>query len=84
MPRGTVDRAKLQVLLAQHYLLFSEPAPVEFAETTVAIAVGMIGAILFPEQLQGQVFMLLELGADRAPVRRWPALPFRWRRGLRN
>ena len=72
------------VLLAQHHLLFSEPAPVEFAEAAVAIAVGMIGAVFFPEQLQSQVFMLLELGADRDPVRRWPAFPFQWRRGLRN
>jgi hypothetical protein len=60
--RGTVFLAPDQVLL----LL---PALVVVAEATVGIAIRMGGSVLFPEQLQGGVFVLLQPVPHLAPVR---------------
>ena len=45
------------VVLPEDDILISAPSPIQFAETAVAVAVRMSLAILFPQQLQGDMFV---------------------------
>ena len=58
-----IDKTLLtrRMVLAQNHVLLPEPAPVQFAEATVAVSLRMCLPILFPSQLQSQMTMLLEL-----------------------
>jgi len=60
------------VLLAQHHILVAAPAIIQLAETAVTIAIGLGFAILFPDQLQGEMFMRLQLPAHFAKIRQGP------------
>jgi hypothetical protein len=71
-PTGPIDEGFLAglVLLTQHDVEFLSPTLVDFAEATVAIAIRVGVAILFPDQLQGHVTMTLHLLVDGGEVRR--------------
>ena len=64
------------VFLAQHHVLLPTPALVELAEAAVTVAVRVHGAVLLPEQLQGEVLVLPQLGVDRGKVGRRPVVLF--------
>src|SRR5215469_16027975 len=49
------------MLLAHNQVLLPLPAFVVIAETTIGIPLGMRGPVLFPQQLQGGVLILLQL-----------------------
>jgi hypothetical protein len=57
------------VFLPQHQVELLQPAPVEIAKTAIAIAVRIVLAALLPDQLQGQVFVRLQLLMNPGPVR---------------
>ncbi len=57
------------VLLAQHDILLAPPALIQPAETGVAIAVRIGLTVLFPQQLQRQVWMKLPLPVHLGEVR---------------
>lgn len=56
----------------------------EFAEAAVAVPVWVVLPALLPDQLQGQVFVRLQLFADLRPVRLWVFPPNRERGSLRK
>ena len=63
------------VVVPENYVEMFHPVAVELAESAVAVAVGMILAILFPEQLQRQIAVTLQLLTNGAEVRRFVLLP---------
>ena len=65
------------VLLAENDVELAPPALVEFAETAVAVAVGMSFDVLFPQQLQGHVPVRLQLLMNRGEVGFGAALTWR-------
>ena len=73
---GPIDKQLLSslVFLAQHDFLLAPPALVQFAEARVAVPFRLGLPILFPNQSQRQVRMLLQLVLDRPEV---------WLRALR-
>ena len=68
------------VLLAQHHVLPLLPSAIELAEAAVTVAVGMVFAVLLPEQFQGEFAMLLALLAKGAEIRRRTLRRFAGRR----
>ena len=69
---GPIDEGFLAglVLLPHHYVELLAPALIQFAETAVAVALGVGVAVLFPEQLQGDVAVGAELLVDGGEVGR--------------
>ena len=68
------------MLLPHHYVELLAPALIQFAETAVAVALGVGVAVLFPEQLQGDVAVGAELLVDGGEVgRRFLRLQLRLR-----
>ena len=59
---GVIDKELLAglVLVAEDDVQLAAPAAVEFAEAAVTVAVGVVLAVLLPEQLQRDVTMGLE------------------------
>ena len=56
------------VLLAENDVELAAPALVEFAETAVAVALGISLDVLFPQQLQGDMLVRLQLLVNRGKV----------------
>src|SRR5579875_2461678 len=69
---GPIDKQLLAglVFLAQHYIQLADPTLIQFAETAVAVSFRVGLLVLFPEQLQSDVPMLLLLFAQCGKVRR--------------
>jgi hypothetical protein len=65
------------VVVPENYVEMFHPVTVEFTEAGVPVAVGMILAILFPEQLQRQMAVTLQLLTNGAEVRRFVLPPSR-------
>src|SRR4051794_11693709 len=63
------------VLVPENYVEMFHPVAVELAEAAIPVAVGMILVILFPEQLQRQMAVTLQLLTNGAEVRRFVLLP---------
>ena len=57
------------MLLTQHHILVSAPAMVQLTETAVAITIGLSFAIFFPDQLQSQVLVRLQLPPHLVKIR---------------
>jgi hypothetical protein len=57
------------MLLAQHHILVSAPAIIQLAETAIAVGVGLTLPVLFPDQLQGQMLMGLQLPTHVGEIR---------------
>jgi hypothetical protein len=64
------------VFLTQHHIQVPPPVLIALAKPTVAISLGMCLPVFFPQQLQRQMAMLLQLLMNRLPVWLWP-LPHR-------
>jgi len=60
------------VFLTQHYIQVPPPVLIALAKPTVAIPLGMRLPVFFPQQLQAQMAMLLQLLMNRFPVRLGP------------
>jgi hypothetical protein len=60
--------------LAQYQIALLLPVLVVMTETAVPIAVFMRGSVLFPQQLQGGVLVLLQLLINVGEIR-WVLLP---------
>jgi hypothetical protein len=73
---GVIHKELLACLmvLAQHHVQMPPPAPVEFAEAAVAVAVRVSLTVFFPDQLQRQMAMALEFLVKMGKVRGGPAL----------
>ena len=56
------------MLLAQDNILRVLPSAVQLAEAAVAIAFRFLGAVLLPEQLQREMFVLLQLTMQRYKI----------------
>src|SRR6476646_3039081 len=56
------------VLLPEHDVLCPAPALVQLAESAVAVSIRLAFAILFPEQLQGDMLVGLQLLANGAEI----------------
>jgi hypothetical protein len=56
------------MLLAQNHILCVLPIAIELAEAAVAISFRFLRAVLLPEQLQGEVLMLLKLAMQRNEI----------------
>jgi hypothetical protein len=67
-----IDEALLAsfVLLAKNHVLLPPPLLIQLAEPTVAIALRVLLAVLFPSQLQCQMGMLLELIVEGWKIRK--------------
>jgi hypothetical protein len=63
------------ILVPENYVEMFHPVAVELAEPAIPVAVGMILVILFPEQLQRQMAVTLQLLTNGAEVRRFVLLP---------
>ena len=64
------------VFLPQHHIQVPPPVLIALAKPTVAIPLGIRLSVFFPQQLQGQMAMLLELLMNGFPFRLRP-LPLR-------
>src|SRR6516165_4473815 len=64
------------LILAKNHVLLPEPAPVQFAEATVAVAFRMDLPVFFPSQLQSEMTMLLELLVECGKVGKDALPPF--------
>jgi len=60
------------VLLPQHHVLIPIPALVQLAEPAIAVAVPMSFTIFFPDQLQRQMPVGLQLRMNLAEVHSGP------------
>ncbi len=71
---GPVDEHLLAGLcvLPEHDVVIPVPPLIQLAETAVAVAVRLRFAILFPEQLQGHMFVTFELAMDFGEVQARP------------
>ena len=69
------------VIVPEHHVPVAVPALVEFAETTVAVAVRLSFAVFLPEQLQRQVFVSLKLAVQFGEIQTRPGLPMAVRSG---
>jgi len=67
---GIIDEQFLSgaIFLPQNHIQLARPVTIQFAEVTVTIAVVMTFAIFFPNQLQCQVTMGLQLPADGGEI----------------
>ena len=63
------------VFLAQHHVLVTAPAIVQLTEAAVAVAIRLSFAILFPDQLQRQVLVRLQLPANFRKIGEGPNAP---------
>ena len=58
------------VLLPQHYILLLFPAPVQHAETAIAVSLGIRLPVLFPQQLQRHMLVPPQLFVHLGKVRK--------------
>ena len=65
------------VLLSENDVELAPPALVEFTETAVAVALGISLDVLFPQQLQGDMLVRLQLLMNRGEVGFGAALTWR-------
>ena len=78
---GVVDEHLLArpVRLPQYQIEFLQPAPVQIAEPTIAIAFRIALTFFLPDQLQGQVLVGFEFMVQAGPVRLRMLAPNFWR-----
>lgn len=57
------------VLLPQDHILPLLPSPVQMTEAAVGVAVGVLFAVLLPQQLQGEFAVFFALLAERGEIR---------------
>jgi hypothetical protein len=68
------------MLLSEYHVTLVQPLPIKIAEATVAITIWQRDALVLPDQLQGNMWVALQLLVDHRKVRRW-ILPPRNRLG---
>jgi hypothetical protein len=56
------------VFLPQNHALRCFPPSIQFAKITVLVTVRLLGAILFPEQLQAHMLVCLQLPIDGGKI----------------
>ena len=54
--------------LPEDDILIPAPSPIQFAKTAVSVAARLSLAVLFPQQLQGDMFVLLQLPVNVGEV----------------
>ena len=57
------------MFLAEHHILLAAPPFIQLTETTISVSIILPLPIFFPDQLQGQVFVSLQLPPDVGKVR---------------
>src|SRR5450432_3508258 len=81
---GIIDEHLLAgpMLLPQHQVELLQPAPIQIAESAVAITLRVALARFLPDQLQSQVLVRLQFPVDLGPVRLRVFAPDGWGRTI--
>jgi hypothetical protein len=57
------------MFLAEHHILLAAPPFIQLTETTISVSIILPLPVFFPDQLQGQMFVSLQLPPDVGKVR---------------